>query len=1774
MAYPLALNNPTDNKPRKKVDLTYLTNIKKSVDGIKTRMSANGIIKNDTPEKKKIKITDLQQEATNNNPPEDNTTTTETNDKSPESGTYFFDQKRPVRMDDILTEKSDNTKAPVYDYKKLEDKPITKKIYRDRVNDPQNTEPTFPIAQPQETETGSIIPADNTEENLQQEELKMRTDWLDKINSGEINLPKWVNSLPDNQKLQYVGATYNNNPIYTAITTLQEPLLHLENVLRTGANKVLGTDLKTMEPANMKAENEDDKLIEFGVNLVTNLIPLGASIKGANLLLSGVKSPMIRHMLSSGLGFMINSQPDLLDNLTQGKMELKDYAIQNAVDFGTGVSFGLFPPGSPLKYEIPYQSIVPTMVPVLADLLQGKEINGEEVLGNAITNALLGLVMNGQLPKDTKVKEITGKIKTELKGYAEEQITPELMNNVIAGYLPPAKLENYSEIPRINKGDPSTGVKPFIETGRISEGKDIIEVDPRGNAIKRIEKDPEEMLLSKGIIVKGELGYRFDLDSPSGKGTVDTKTENAESRNEVAKIKDLAGRISKGENNFTAEDLQLQRNYPNELETALREISKEIPKEIPKDPNSIKEVKPVGINITADPQAEREMKSEESRIDDDIKSKYNKEVIPEITNPVLINTQSQRVRDKVENFNNAIKEHNLQFEKVSNSNEQKNDVRVEQMKDVENRINELQKEAKTLSNKKGVRKIVDKIDRLLEQKDILEKGMREDLKYKDESGLRKESNELKEKKSTGLISKEQYDKSIKSIKNRAKNLYSGPLDPGALKDLTTVGLYYFERGIKTFAGWSRRLISELGEKVKPHLKKIWDEITTPKNVKKFKEDNPDADLHYNGLGLNNPDETYSEYAKRVFKAGGKIPTREEYVSEKTNTAKVESEKDIIKPTVNEKIKSDPGDVKPPAGIKKDDADRERTGKRKNASENEKYMNKVNDKITERIDKISEKGYKGQRLYDKAETEIRNHILNDPEFKKLKVDQKKAVLRGVKNSFKEEYRKNSDYYNEDGFEYVERGFRDKVFNKGLKQSLNVVRQMGEAGKEYADRMLKMADEERAWMGKANGVILDIAALNKAEKVNLDKIWEAKMNERIPPNYLNDNVKNVDVIIDNYFKDIAAEMKKRAFSTSNKLTGDVYPFTPKDNYRPRMFNEKIDDLDIVYDMRGEPKRNIEREKILRHLVETKQAPDLAEASMLLNNEIARSRIFKAGNVEYSRTERVRLPDEYYITDPVTSLIKYAKRVSARISFVDAWGMNGSIGKRLMDDMRKDHKNFKFAEELFKRENNQLTDNEREALKDVNSIKSLMALTKFTVFTTLRNSLQGILGTTARGNLKAAFNGVGKSLSPVMRRYAAEAGVLADDLEGFIKEAFVGSNQSKILGFPVGKIASVYLDLIQFSRTDRANRIISAVGGFSFMKDMLKRIQSNSIFKERAYREFERMGLNTEEIVKRGEFTIDERSKIMRRFAYDTQFSTRPQDLPLFWSSPFGKLVTQWKPFGYKMTQMIRDTVIYETKKGNLFPLITYLTAYGVAGETVNYIIDNVRGTTSFDPKKDDWEEPNERTLLYKAAHGDISGFVKRLLEDMAGLGALSLFVDIGRTLGYGKGSLYQRIGNVSSVLSGPALSELYDSFGEIIIPPVSYVFQYEDDFKKSVKNTLKGITDVALRNIPAGGNLRTLGLSKLVMKWLFPEKKSIKDTFKDTLNSDERKEFKKYDELKKSRDNMKEKALETQDPEDINTYKHFRDQFEKMDNNSDVIEKYKDFKKEKYDDSKDIEEMLNE
>lgn len=81
--------------------------------------------------------------------------------------------------------------------------------------------------------------------------------------------------------------------------------------------------------------------------------------------------------------------------------------------------------------------------------------------------------------------------------------------------------------------------------------------------------------------------------------------------------------------------------------------------------------------------------------------------------------------------------------------------------------------------------------------------------------------------SFGGITETDASDALNRVKQKFNNMgiiYKDPIDAETLKDLYTYGKYQISKGFNTFESWSKKMIQEAGETVKPHLESLWARI--------------------------------------------------------------------------------------------------------------------------------------------------------------------------------------------------------------------------------------------------------------------------------------------------------------------------------------------------------------------------------------------------------------------------------------------------------------------------------------------------------------------------------------------------------------------------------------------------------------------------------------------------------------------------------------------------------------------------------------------------------------------------------------------------------------------------------------------------------------------------------------------------------------------------------------------------------------------------------------
>jgi hypothetical protein len=193
-----------------------------------------------------------------------------------------------------------------------------------------------------------------------------------------------------------------------------------------------------------------------------------------------------------------------------------------------------------------------------------------------------------------------------------------------------------------------------------------------------------------------------------------------------------------------------------------------------------------------------------------------------------------------------------------------------------------------------------------------------------------------------------------------------------------------------------------------------------------------------------------------------------------------------------------------------------------------------------------------------------------------------------------------------------------------------------------------------------------------------------------------------------------------------------------------------------------------------------------------------------------------------------------------------------------------------------------------------------------------------------------------------------------------------------------AEKYLKATGFSAIERFNRVQSANIGREHLLDVFEKAKKYPGKKE-YQRELLKLGFNPKQLLAKSKPSQMDELMAARSVVQRSQFLVDPQDLPLLWSSPWGKFATQLKTFAYKQTQFVKREVLNEMGNGNFKPALRLITAAIAAGEVKQDI-----------------------KSIIKMKDRDKEGF-DRILDDAAAFGSLGLVDDLYSGLGFGKKSI---------------------------------------------------------------------------------------------------------------------------------------------------------------------------
>ncbi|MDA2937184.1 hypothetical protein MYX75_02845 [Acidobacteria bacterium AH-259-A15] len=448
---------------------------------------------------------------------------------------------------------------------------------------------------------------------------------------------------------------------------------------------------------------------------------------------------------------------------------------------------------------------------------------------------------------------------------------------------------------------------------------------------------------------------------------------------------------------------------------------------------------------------------------------------------------------------------------------------------------------------------------------------------------------------------------------------------------------------------------------------------------------------------------------------------------------------------------------------------------------------------------------------------------------------------------------------------EAGFLD------LRSSLSVLKKQGPAGTELAAMIRRTEDGAEIAAGKLIDSYEQIVkGLSGEDKQLIRRFLD--LGEEVPPRLTEKALGIRGVLDDTGRAAVDAGVMIRGES------GELLPFALRENFFPHNLNIK---------------RVLKQRKMIQaHLVKTGSAGNLDEAAEVLNNYIARQGVRRFGNLEYAR--KVDLPEGFYNTDLDSAIKTYLYRSSRRLEEIETFGQNDEAAWALISRTGTEGGDVRLATEVFQRFRG-ISRDTRGAEHVSRLVRAAQVpLLAFAQILNLSQSALTALRTTNRATAHALLRTM---VNPKeARRWGVRSGAILDSTLGEIASD-LGARGGFVKGF---------LKWTGFQATERINRIISANAGEIYAralgKKLLKKTKNQNVRKQLA-----ELDIDPERVIRKGYIDEDDLLRAAQKVTNETQFRVRSTDLPLFWQTPFGRVITQYKTFALNQTKLMQRELV---------------------------------------------------------------------------------------------------------------------------------------------------------------------------------------------------------------------------------------------------------------------------
>jgi hypothetical protein len=538
-----------------------------------------------------------------------------------------------------------------------------------------------------------------------------------------------------------------------------------------------------------------------------------------------------------------------------------------------------------------------------------------------------------------------------------------------------------------------------------------------------------------------------------------------------------------------------------------------------------------------------------------------------------------------------------------------------------------------------------------------------------------------------------------------------------------------------------------------------------------------------------------------------------------------------------------------------------------------------------------------------------------------------------------------------------------FEQFWNRSSNVIAHQGQAGQELAGLLKQTRDTSELMAGSW---VANMPTVRKLAKADFDNFVDVAEGKAAP--------KNADVALAAQEWMMVRDQVYQMAKASGLDIGNITDYFPH-RYDPDIF-----------------KNRDKWAQAIDHLLKTGQAADVAEAEQILRGarDVVRNRRY--GNLELPR--EIDLPGYERTKD---ALFGYIESAAKRIASAHVLGKEDEAAMRLITKIGAQGGDASAAKNLF---------DIATGAKQYGEIQQQISgvLRAYNIITklglgALTNAGQSLNTATVTGGMRTLLNTPKAAFSPEAKDYALRIGVT---LDGVISDLREGAGYA-------GKLGSVGAP--GFNTVEKFNRTLAALAGREYAADLAQQAAKG---KQWAIDELGKLGLDGATIAQRGTLTPGEQAMASRSIVERTQFKVDPQDLPGWTSSPWGKVVAQFRTFAYNQTAFIGRELIQPAMKGNIKPLIRFLV-YGLPIGAAEVEVQN------FLRNRPDEEDPVQAIRQWYQRVGGI-GVLGDILSGMAPPNTKYLPAEryalqaAGTMFGPSMGTYLEGVGSVATALQG--------------------------------------------------------------------------------------------------------------------------------------------------------------